>query len=233
MPKKISKIADTKYDRELLEGNCIKIHYMYDKSIWKKYFPMYTKHLKIDTTTNDCNYLLLKYILGYESREINNKRHIQKMLSIAYKNSILDFTDTLNNEGKSIKNKEDLLTKVIEETYRLTLTDMMIFCDNYKLPVVFCKAKNIKNSKKKDIVFYKTSNMNRENYFYYIRIVNSYKKTDDTIVHNFDLFYYRHSGIKIYNKTIETEDKNVNERIKLHSLIKPISMNEYLHIVYE
>jgi hypothetical protein len=216
-----------KYDRELLEGNCIKMHYMYDSSVWKNYFPMYTKHLRIDTTTNDCNYLLLKYILGSEKKVVNNKRGIQYMLVNAYKKSILDFKDTLNKEGKTIRDKEDLLTQIMEETYILTLTDMIVFCDNYKLPVVFCKAKNIKKSKKKDIVFYKTDNMNRKNYFYYIRVVDYLKNN------YFDLFYYRHSGIKIHNKIIEMEDKNISQRRRLHSEINPITMNEYISIVYE
>ena len=199
---------------------------MYQSSIWKKYFPMYTKHLKIDTQTNDCNYLLLKYIVGseFDKRKID-KRKIQEMLSNAYKNSILDFTDILNKEYKTIEDKEDLLTKVMEETYRLSLTDMIVFCDTYKLPVVFCKAKNIKNSKKKEIVFYKTPHMNQKKYFYYIRVVHSNHRQP---FHNFDLFYYRHSGIKIKNETLETDDIHKIERMRLHSLIKPITMNEYI-----
>jgi len=200
---------------------------MYDSSIWKKYFPRFTKHLRIDTTTNDCNYLLLKYILESEGKEIKNNQIIHLMLANAYKNSIFDFRDILKKEGKEILHKEDLLTQVMEQLYVLTLTDMMVFCDTYKLPVVFCRAKNIKRSKKKDVVFYKTENMNRKNYYYYIRAVTVKKEN------YFDLFYYRHSGIKIPNKIIEIADKNVAERLRLHSRIQPITMNEYIHTVYE
>jgi len=203
---------------------------MYDSSIWKKYFPIYTKHLKIETTTNDCNYLLLTYILMKEQKGNHDKRQLQQMLSTAYERSSLDFTVKLKHEGKYIRSKEDLLTQVMEVTYSLTWTDMMVLCDTYKIPVAFCRAKNIKGSKKKNIEFYRTDNMSKKNYYYYIRVIDK-TKTNDA---HFDLFYYRNSGMRIddkyiFNKQEETEAM-ARERKRLHHSINPINMNEYIRI---
>ena len=194
------------YDRELLEReNCIYVHYMPHKSIWKQYFPPYTKHIRIKTDTNDCNYLLLEYILKKELKETKDKNKIKTMLYNAYKNSILDFTEVLEKEKKNFENKEDLLTHIMEETYSLTSIDIMVFCDYYKLPVVLCQAKKIKRSKQKNIVFYKTHPSNE---LYFIRVIDHGK---------FDLFYHRDSGIKIKNEFI----------------VEPITMNHYINNVYE
>jgi hypothetical protein len=194
------------YDRELLErDNCIYVHYMPHKSIWKQYFPPRTKHIRIKTDTNDCNYLLLEYILKKELKGTNDKNKIKTMLYNAYKNSILDFTEVLEKEKKHFENKEELLTHIMEETYSLTSIDIMVFCDYYKLPVVLCKAKNIKKSKQKNIVFYKTHPSNE---LYFIRVIDYGK---------FDLFYHRDSGIKIKNEFI----------------VEPITMNHYINTVYE
>jgi len=175
------------------------------KSIWKQYFPPYTKHIRIKTDTNDCNYLLLEYILKKELKETKDKNKIKTMLYNAYKNSILDFTEVLEKEKKNFENKEDLLTHIMEETYSLTSIDIMVFCDYYKLPVVLCQAKKIKRSKQKNIVFYKTHPSNE---LYFIRVIDHGK---------FDLFYHRDSGIKIKNEFI----------------VEPITMNNYINNVYE
>jgi len=139
----------------------------------------------------------------------------------------------LKKEYKKINDREALYEMIHDETYRLTLTDMIIFCDYYKLPVIFGTSKRMPDTKKRDIVFYSTHNMIHKEYQYYIRII------DDTVnkSHLFSFFYYKNSGIKIDNSIMKIQQRHdtvnsVELRNKLHKkniYNKTNTIKEYLN----
>ena len=185
--------TETEY-KELMDDECVEKSYFGNKTKWKSYFPKYTTYLRFNTNTNDCNYLLLNYIDKCELLEETKKKYIKNKLLKAYKkinfNTILPY---LKKDGKNIENE----SFIQDESYGLTLTDMVIYCYYYQLPVMFCRLERIGRTKKFDIVLY-DFNYLKSPYRYYIRIMNN---------NQFDLLYYYKSGIRMSEDIFDEQSK--------------------------
>lgn len=177
--------ADTESEyKELIKDDCVEKNYFGNKTKWKIYFPKYTTYLRFHTNTNDCNYLLLNYIDKCQMLETTQKQMIKaRLLKIYEKINFDKLLPYLKADGKTITDK----AFIQDETYALTLTDMILYCYFYQLPVVFCRLERVSRTKKFDVVLYDYG-FTQSPFRYYIRIMNNKQ---------FDLLYYYKSGIKI------------------------------------
>lgn len=168
------QIAEELEYKTIMADNCVKKMYFSDGK-WKVYFPKYTLGVRFNTTTNDCNYLLLNIIDKCQRLKQTSKSNIKKRLIYAYKKINIDkVIPFLKKDGKTMREGS-----LDEANYPLTLTDMVIYCFFYKLPVTFCKLERT-SGRTYDVVAYDFQQVT-DDYRYYIRVINP---------QSFELLYY-------------------------------------------
>ena len=141
---------------------------------------------------------------------------------------------------------ENIENHIVSETYSLSLMDMMIFCDYYKIPAVFFTRSNKTESNKMKNRFIKTERMTNEEdggksenkgFYYYIRIKQHSAKKGLI----FSILFYK-KDIKLRNDIFgipeekyrekEKNEKMIEKRLELSDKIRnnKVSLNHYLNV---
>ena len=240
-----SELSKPKKKINDFDDTCINLQFFEGDSKWRFVFPIKTVMYTFDTKeTHHCNLLLLNMLYKDYNKKENDYTSIRDKLWDAYEPIVkLGSIQRKWKEEKEIKFPEDLETMIKRESYNITLMDMMIFCDFYKIPVIFfTRSKKRKDNKMKNW-YAKTSNMtnqedggisnNKEGY-YYIRI-RYHSKYKGLI---FSILFYNQSMklsnyiFEKYEKKYKEEEKNnklLQYRIENHTIIRNnmITLNDF------
>ena len=155
--------------------SCIIVRY--PPPMWRKYyFPKGTSSIKFDKTVTDCNYKMLTFILKDFNRQMFqnvNKEIIQRELSSIYKQMYVNNRGQINKKwmhqlkGKFLtpvlKKRAAIEDVVMDDSYFITETDVMLLADKFNIPIVICLQSR---GKIKVVTLSKYENMG---YYYFVR----------------------------------------------------------------
>ena len=239
-----------KYEGFEIDDQCVNVHFFEGDSIWRTIFPMFTTMYAFNTNeTHHCNLLLLNILYKDYFKKDSDYPNIRRKLWKAYQ-SIHDF-DSIQKKWSEEKktqltNMENIESHILSETYSLSLMDMMIFCDYYKIPAVFFTRSNKTESNKMKNRFIKTERMTNEEdggksenkgFYYYIRIKQHSAKKGVI----FSILFYK-KDIKLNNNIFgipeekyrekEKNEKMIEKRLELSNKIRnnKVSLIHYLNV---
>ena len=151
---------------------------------WKKFFPPLTTEFSFLKDTNQCNYLMMLFVLKIYQPELFKDLDIfglKTLLVQFYSEHLKDpflKTKILNKFKNQQKKKESLLLKsntpidtiIHNETYQLSEIDICLIMWHIKIPIV------IYFQSKKSVRCFRFSNSREKNKHFFIRIGNGDKR---------------------------------------------------------